>query len=97
MVIQRLSTTFAFMKTKNIIFIALATLSTVACTDNTRARVWGGTEELEMSPNEVFIGAAWKEGSLWIETIDTLTNTGYIREKSAWGALEGQIVIKPAK
>ena len=39
---------------KKIFVIAIATLSLVSCTENERARRFGGVEEVELKPNEDF-------------------------------------------
>ena len=35
-----------------------------SCTDNARARAFGGTETVELNKNEVFMAATWKEADL---------------------------------
>lgn len=75
------------------IFYIILCLVLISCTDNHRARSYGGTETIKLKPNEKFINITWKETSLWIITEDTLTNTIYCREKSSFGLMEGQIII----
>ncbi len=65
-----------------------------SCTDNARARRWGGTEELKLKTNEVVLNVTWKENQMWICTKDTTTNVVYFREKSSWGVMEGTVIIK---
>jgi hypothetical protein len=65
-----------------------------SCTDNARARRWGGTEELKLKTNEVVLNVKWKENQMWICTKDTTTNVVYFREKSSWGVMEGTVIIK---
>jgi hypothetical protein len=72
--------------------VGLVVLS--ACTDNSRARRWGGTEEVALKPNEIVLGVTWKGDEMWILTKDTVTGVSYFREKSSWGVLEGTIVLK---
>ena len=79
---------------KKLIFITIATLSLVSCTDNVRARHFGGTEELKLKPNEVVLNVTWKESEMWICTKDTVTSIVYFREKSNWGVMEGTIILK---
>lgn len=68
--------------------------SLMSCTDNARARHWGGTEKIELPPNHKFINATWKESNLWVLSQDTLTGINYFHEKSHWGVLEGTIEFK---
>ena len=79
---------------KKLIFIAIATLGLSSCTDNQRAKHWGGTEEIQLKPNEVVLNVTWKESEMWICTKDTVTGVTYFREKSNWGVMEGTVILK---
>ncbi len=79
---------------KKIFVIAIAAMSFASCTDNERARRFGGTEEVKLKPNEVVLNVTWKENEMWICTKDTTTNTVYFREKSSWGVMEGTVILK---
>ena len=76
----------------------LLTLSLItllySCTDNQRAKNFGGTEEIQLKPNEVVLNVTWKETQMWICTKDTTTGIVYFREKSNWGVLEGTVILK---
>jgi len=78
---------------KILLGLVLAT-SLMSCTDNVRARHWGGTEKVELPPNHKFVNATWKESALWIISQDTLTGKIYMKEKSSLGLLEGTIEFK---
>jgi len=78
---------------KKLFIISLVLLSLSSCTDNQRARKWGGTEDIKLDPNEKFINISWKEDNLWIITQDTITGVHYAREKSSFGVMEGKLVI----
>jgi len=78
---------------KIILFIAI-TLSITSCTENARARRWGGKEGMVLMPNEILINVAWKADNLWVLTTDTLTGVNYLREHSSWGVWEGAIIIE---
>lgn len=67
----------------------------VSCTDNSRARNYGGTETVHIESNERFINIAWKDNDLWVVTQDTITGIYYAKEKSSLGIMEGQIIITP--
>lgn len=73
----------------------LLTLSVVlfSCTEQSRARNWGGTEEVVLHPNELLINMSWKGDDLWVLTKDTLTGTQYFRESSSYGIWEGEVVV----
>ena len=80
---------------KKLFSITIATLELVSCTDNARARHFGGTEEISLKPNEVVLNVTWKgSNEMWICTKDTTTGVTYFREKSAWGVLEGTVILK---
>ena len=67
---------------------------TIGCTPQSRARNFGGTENVQLKPNEVMINVTWKDDNLWILTKDTLTGVRYFRESSCWGVWEGEIIIE---
>ena len=67
---------------------------TIGCTPQSRARNFGGTENVQLKPNEVLINVTWKDDNLWILTKDTLTGSQYFRESSSWGVWEGEIIIE---
>lgn len=79
---------------KKLIFITITTLGLASCTDNQRAKHWGGTEEIQLRPNEVVLNVTWKESEMWICTKDTTTGVTYFREKSNWGVMEGTVILK---
>lgn len=81
------------------IFIVGVVLMTTlyGCTENTRARVYGGTQTIELEPGKRLVNVTWKEGSdLWILTkVDTTKPTTYqFQEKSNMGVWEGKVIIK---
>ena len=74
--------------------VAITLLALVSCTDNQRARSFGGTETVKLEPNEKFINITWKQDNLWIIVQDTVTGNYYAREKSSFGVLQGKVVIE---
>ena len=79
---------------KKVLFLGLLLLSLSSCTDNVRAKHWGGKEVIELQPNHKFVNATWKENSLWVVSEDTLTHKFYFSEKSSLGIIEGSIEFK---
>ena len=65
-----------------------------SCTENQRARNFGGTETISLLPNEEFVNITWKENDLWIIVKDTITGVFYAREKSSFGVMQGKIIIE---
>jgi hypothetical protein len=76
------------------VLITLSLAAMISCTENSRARSWGGSETVTLKKNEVLVNLTWKNSDLWILSKDTLTNVKYLREISSWGIIEGEIVIK---
>lgn len=79
---------------KKLFVLALGVIALASCTDNERARRFGGTEEVSLKPNEVVVNVTWKDSEMWICTQDTTTGVTYFREKSAWGVMEGTVILK---
>lgn len=81
---------------KLLVFILLLiTLSvSFSCTSNSRARVWGGEEAINLDKNEVVMTATWKHSDIWLLIKDTVKNELYLKEYSQWGVLQGKLNIK---
>lgn len=79
---------------KKLTMVAIALLVFTSCTSNQRARNFGGTETINLEPNEKFINITWKQDNLWVIVQDTITGTYYAREKSSFGVMEGKVIIK---
>jgi hypothetical protein len=80
---------------KRILIIASVAVAFLAsCTDNQRARQFGGTETVDIPEGRILVNCTWKEEDLWILTKDTLTNKMYFNERSSLGVLEGEINFK---
>ena len=77
-----------------LIFIVIGITS---CTDNQRARSFGGTEKVKLLPNEEFINITWKKDNLWVVVRDKNTGNFYAREKSSFCVMQGSIVIEYLK
>ena len=79
---------------KKLLIVLVSALTLASCTDNERARRFGGTEEIALKRNEVVLNVTWKENEMWICTEDTISGVVYFREKSAWGVMEGTVILK---
>lgn len=83
------------MKKKTLLFIGLISLVTIlSCTDNQRARSFGGTETIKLEDNEEFVNITWKQDNLWLIVRDKNTGKYYAREKSSFGVMQGKVVIE---
>jgi hypothetical protein len=71
------------------------------CTQNTRARSWGGKMTIDLPVNQKLINVTWKETDLWVLT-KPMSNTDVPEtykfiEKSTLGIMEGEITIKETR
>ena len=72
-----------------------------SCTENSRARVWGGTETIQLDEGVRLVNITWKStgaytsSDLWILTKKDTTkaSTYSFSEKSNLGVMEGQVII----
>ena len=87
-------------KMKRLLFLLMLLIAIVvgvsSCTENERAKNFGGKEDITLKPSEQFVNATWKDDNLWLITKDTLTNQYIMREKSSYGVWEGEIRIQAA-
>lgn len=79
---------------KKLILLSLIVVALMSCTDNQRARNFGGTETIKLETNEEFINITWKQDNLWIIVKDKNTGKFYAREKSSFGVMQGKVVIE---
>ena len=79
---------------KRLFVLFIVAISLVSCTDNQRARSFGGTETIKLLPNEEFVNITWKQDNLWIIVKDKNTGNFYAREKSSFGVMEGKVIIE---
>ena len=85
---------------KNIIKIlgVCASLLATGCTDNVRAKAYGGTAYVDLPPNTQLVTATWKDAELWYlytdRPQDQKPKTYTLREQSNYGILEGKVIFK---
>ena len=79
------------MKRINLIIITALVLIISSCTENSRARNFGGTVDVKIPSNCIVIGATWKEVNLWVLYKDTITNNVFLVEDSNFGILNGRV------
>lgn len=82
---------------KKLLGLLLVLFMFVGCTDNQRAKKYGGTQRIDLESGQRLVNVTWKEGSnLWILTKEdsTIKPTVYtFKEKSNLGIVEGKIFI----
>lgn len=86
------------MKRTLIALIAITLLA--SCTDNSKARMWGGTETIQLEPGKRLVNITWKSSDktgadLWILTKQDTTkpSTYLFEEKSSMGIFEGKVIV----
>lgn len=78
----------------------LAIVTLASCTENSKARMWGGTETIQLDPGKRLVNITWKStdktgSDLWILTKQDTTkpSTYLFEEKSSFGIMEGKVII----
>lgn len=83
---------------KQLITVIIGLVLLTGCTENRRAKAFGGTQTISLPPGKQLVTATWKENDLWYVTIDRPTNqpprVSVFQEKSSFGLLEGKIVFQ---
>jgi hypothetical protein len=79
---------------KKLILTVAILIAATSCTDNSRARSWGGTENITLKRNEVLLNVTWKGDEMWVLTLDTINDVNHFREHSSWGVMEGEVILK---
>lgn len=82
---------------KKILMFIIMSLAIMSCTENARAKTFGGTTTITIDEGKKVVTASWKETGLWILTEpmkpeDAPRTLEYV-EKSNLGIMEGKIVI----
>jgi len=80
-----------------LVILLLGLVILISCTDNARARKFGGSENIELKENQILVTTSWKGDQLWILVKDTVTDKFIYQEKSSWGIIEGQIIFTTKK
>ena len=86
---------------KKYIILLLAIITITSCTENSRAKGWGGTAEVVLPKGKKLVTATWKETSLWYltkdMTEDDVAETYEFHEESSLGVMEGTYRIIEVK
>ena len=84
---------------KYILYVILI-ISLIGCTDNQRAKNFGGSETVELKGKRL-VGVTWKESELWYLTRSLKSEeepeTFEFKEKSSWGIVEGTVKFVESK
>ena len=85
-----------------LLLVAFAlTFSLTSCTENQRAKSFGGTASIDLEPGQKLIVATWKDDNLWVLTRDMepkeVAETYNFFEESSWGVWEGNYIIRESR
>jgi len=94
-------TRFGKVLSVNKIFVLLLVVLAVGCTEQSRAKQFGGDANVDLPKGEKLVVVTWKDADLWYLTRpfkegDTV-ETYKFQESSSWGVMEGTIVIREHK
>ena len=83
------------------ILLLMASIGLISCSENNRAKVWGGTMKVELSAGQKLVDVTWKENSLWYMTkpmneTDVAERYEFV-ENSNWGVVEGKVIFIETK
>lgn len=82
---------------KNIILLVVIVIIAsifISCTENERARSFGGTMKVDIPKNTVVIGATWKQSDLWYLIKDTTTQKVQLIEIPKYGMYKGRVIFE---
>ena len=86
---------------KKLLFLAVALLTMVACTENQRARNFGGTMTISLKPGEKLMMATWKGEDLFYLTepmdSDYTPKTKTLREDASFGVIQTVVVFEESR
>jgi hypothetical protein len=86
---------------KSILILLVAIGFSTGCTENQRAKSFGGTANVNLPASQKLVNVTWKKEQLWVLTKPMTTNdvaeTYTFKEHSSFGLLEGTVVIVEKK
>ena len=84
-----------------VVLFSLGFFIVVGCTENRRARSWGGSATENLPTGKKLVMVTWKESNLWILTRDMREGEKpeiyELKEHSSWGVMQGKVIIKESK
>ena len=86
---------------KKLFILAIAAIAFTSCTENQRAKNFGGTATVNLEPNRKLVTVTWKEDQIWyltrpMDSTDKAESYKF-QEESSWGMIEGTVVISESK
>ncbi len=79
------------------ILLVILTSVLLSCTENQRAKKFGGEFTINLPPNQKLVNATWKEQNLWYLTepmdSDYKPKDKLFKEESNFGVMEGTVIF----
>lgn len=89
------------MKNKTLLILSIVALSICSCTQNQRAKKYGGTATVDLPVNQKLVNATWKDDQLWYlyrpMNSDEIPQSYTFKEESSYGIIEGEVIFKESK
>ena len=96
------------MKKRALVVLALLfitsiaiSITSLACTENQNAKMYGGTMTVDLPSGKKLITATWKDADLWYLIRDAKVGeapeTHELIESSNFGIMEGKIIFKESR
>ena len=86
---------------KKLLFVCLVMVSLVGCTDNQRARNYGGTAKEVLPAGQKLVTMTWRQDNMWILTRPMregeVAESYTFKESSSFGLIQGTVVIIESK
>lgn len=84
-------------KMRIVLVIILSLLLLSGCTENERAKMYGGTAKIYLEPGEKLVNVTWKDADLWYLTKPMNSNdvpeTYTFVQESNFGIMKGKVII----
>lgn len=86
---------------KKLAIFAVMAIALASCTQNERAKSFGGTANVNLEKGRKLVNITWKEDQMWyltkpMDSVD-VAETYKFQEESSWGMIEGTVVIVESK
>jgi hypothetical protein len=83
------------------VLILIASAMLLSCTENERAKNYGGTLIINLDSGQKLVDVTWKETSLWYMTKPMVegdvVETYTFKEESSYGLIQGKVIFKESK
>jgi hypothetical protein len=84
-----------------IVYVVAVVAMCGGCTQNQRAKSWGGNATVNLPKGQKLVNVTWKDSNVWYLTKKMSKNDTEEQysfgEESSWGLLEGSVTIKEQK